>query len=132
MVLSTTILLAFGALTLSVLLILTIAYLWIYLGHYTNITVDVKPTHAPHNDKVIAYKGKTRFIGHCLKHLSKNSMVILMKYQLSITKFWLITQTMFHSGYMTITKLINSRVNTKSEFLSKGKKSSKRVSNWER
>lgn len=57
MVLSTTILLAFGALTLSVMLILTIAYLWIYLGHYSNITVGVKPTHAPHTDKIIAYKG---------------------------------------------------------------------------
>ena len=58
MVISTTILLAIGALTLSVMLILTIAYLWIYLGHYNNITVGLKPTHAPHTDKAIAYKGK--------------------------------------------------------------------------
>jgi len=56
MVISTTILLAIGALTLSVMLILTIAYLWIYLGHYNNITVGLKPTHAPHTDKAIAYK----------------------------------------------------------------------------
>ena len=47
--------LVFGVIILAVSLIITIAYLFVYIGYYTE--VDVKTEPSKFRDKLIAYKG---------------------------------------------------------------------------